>query len=105
MTKMPGEHKYKNKIWTALACLGILGSAYIFFFIMTITNISKYQASEKIISSLTADISKMEFTFLAKEAEINPSLAAKLGFVEPESIVIAKKTTNQKTVALGGQVK
>jgi hypothetical protein len=93
MTKMPGEYKYKRKIWTAIGCLGTFGAVYILLFGMTIKNISDYQTSERRISSLTADISKIEFEFLSKEAEINANYAAELGFVEPKTIVIARSVT------------
>ena len=92
MTKMPGEYKYKKKICAALACLGILGVAYLGIFAMTISNISNYQRSEKGINILTADISRMEFTYLSKEAEIGPTYVASLGFVEPTNIIIARQS-------------
>ncbi len=96
---MPGEYKYKGKIWGAASFAGVLALCYLALFGMTISNIAAFQSTEKKISSLTADLSQMEFSYLSKEAEINASLAASKGFVEPKNIVIAHSGTSQTAFA------
>jgi hypothetical protein len=92
MTKMPGEYKYKKKICCLGSVSGLLVLSYLAFFGMTIWNTLNYQRSEKQISAITADLSRMEFVYLSKQAEINPTLAASLGFIEPSNIVIARQS-------------
>ncbi len=102
---MPGEFKYRGKIWLASGCAGFLALSYLAFFGMTITNIAKYQAAEKQISSVTADLSQMEFSYLSKEAEINTTLAAARGFVEPTNIVIAHSSLRETAFVSKGDIK
>lgn len=96
---MPGEYKYKKKIWGAAICASTLTFSYLAFFGMTIKNIAEYQNTEKEISSITAELSQMEFAYLSKEAEINPTLAQSMGFVEPTNIVIAHFASTETAFA------
>ena len=98
---MPKEFKLEKKIKGLAACLLFTTLLYFAVFGMTIKNISEYQGSEKQISALTADMSKMEFEYLSKESTINQELAAQKGFVEPTNIVIARESAQSIALARG----
>lgn len=100
MTKMPKEFKYEPKIRALSAFLGALVLSYIAFVGLTLWHTLERQKAEAQISSLTADLSEMEFSYLSKEAKINPELAQSLGFVEPQNIVIARKSDEAAALAL-----
>lgn len=92
---MPSQFTYKNKVWALLGCTALLFSSYFFFVGSTMYNTLHRQRAEQAISALTAELSQMEFVYLAKEASITSDLASSMGFIEPESIIIARSTSEE----------
>lgn len=95
MTKMPSQFKYQKQIWTLTGVLGILMFTYLGLVGSTVYNTLERQRGEKQISKVTSDLSEMEFSYLALKAKINPELARSMGFVEADSVIVAKSGPNQ----------
>lgn len=91
MTKIPSSFKYEKQVWSLAGALGALSVVYIALVGMTVHNTFLRQTDEKQISSLTAELSEMEFSYLSLKARINTDLAHSMGFVETDIVVIAKK--------------
>lgn len=96
MTRIPSQFTYKNKVWTLLGCTAILFISYIFLVGSTMYNTLHRQRAEQAVSTLTAELSQMEFAYLAKEASITADLASSMGFIEPDSIVIARSVGDER---------
>ena len=91
MTKIPYPFKFEKQVWSLAGSIGLLLASYIVLVGMTVHNTFLRQTAEKQISSLTAELSEMEFSFLSIKAGINADLALSLGFVESDTVVIARK--------------
>lgn len=91
MTKMPKQFKLEKQIWSLVAVFGLLVGTYLILIGTTVYNTLERQRAEKQISKITSELSEMEFSYLNLKAKINPELARSLGFVEVESVVIAKR--------------
>lgn len=94
MTKLPSQYKHKKKFWILFSgCFSLL-VCYFVLFGMTIANVLDRQNSEREISAITANVSKVEFSYLNEKSSINASFARSLGFIEVEKTGI----TQQKKV-------
>lgn len=94
MTKMPSQFKYQKQIWTLGGVFGILVFAYVGLVGSTVYNTLERQRGEKEIGQITSELSEMEFSYLNLKAKVNPELARSLGFVDADSIIVAKKDSN-----------
>ncbi len=95
MTKMPTQFKYQKQIWTLSGVFGMLVFAYVGLVGSTVYNTLERQRGEKEISKITSELSEMEFSYLNIKAKINPELARSLGFVDADTVIVAKKSSNQ----------
>ena len=91
MTKMPTGFKYQKQVWSLAGTVGVLLASYMILVGMTIYNTLQTQRAEKQISSITADLNEMEFSYLAIKSKVNNDLAKSMGFVEPSTIIVAKR--------------
>ncbi|MFA6050514.1 MAG: hypothetical protein WC761_04945 [Candidatus Paceibacterota bacterium] len=90
MTKMPSTFKYQKQVWSLFGIIALLLGLYLFLVGKTVYNTTAAQQAERAISSMTAELAKMEFAYLSAQAKINMDLASQMGFIEPESVVVAK---------------
>ncbi len=100
MTKMPSTFKYQKQVWVLFGVIGLLLGSYLLLMGQTVYNTLEAQRAEREISSMTAELSKMEFAYLRAETDINMDLASQMGFIEPESIVVAKTESGGATAYL-----
>ncbi len=92
MTKLPSQYKHKKTVLTLFfGCLS-MGLCYMTLVGMTVSNVMNRQNDERQITSITADISKVEFSFLNQKSSINSSYAHNLGFVDVETSGVAKQS-------------
>ncbi len=87
---MPSQFKYQKQICVLTGVLGVLVLAYIGLVGSTVYNTLERQQGERQISSLTSELSEMEFSYLNLKAKINPELARSLGFVDADGVLVAK---------------
>jgi hypothetical protein len=97
MTKMPSTFKYQRPVWTLFGVIGLLLGLYIFLVGATVYNTLEAQRAERSISSMTAELASMEFAYLSAQSKINMDLASSMGFIEPESVVVAKVKGGETT--------
>ena len=90
MTTMPSPFVYKKKVWTLATFACVLLCVYLFLIGSTIYNTYLRQRAEHDNSVMTAELSQLEFSYLAKEASITIDLASSMGFVEASNVLIAK---------------
>ena len=70
--------------------LGLLVASYLILIGTTVYNTLQRQRAEKQIAQVTGELSEMEFSYLNLKAKVNPELARSLGFVDVESVIVAK---------------
>ena len=91
---MPSQFKYQKQIWTLGGVFGLLVFAYMGLVGSTVYNTLQRQQGEKQISQITGQLSEMEFSYLALKAKVNPELARSMGFVDAETVIVAKRDSN-----------
>lgn len=94
MTKMPTQFKYQKQIWALGGVFGMLVFAYVGLVGTTVYNTLERQRGEKEIGKITSELSEMEFSYLNLKAKINPELARSLGFVDADTVIVAKKNSS-----------
>lgn len=92
MTKVPSEYKYEKPFWIlSCACL-LLALLYVGLVGKTVENTLQRQNAESAISSISAKVNELDFTYLNLKSSINAETAKSLGFVDASKTLVAKKS-------------
>lgn len=90
MTKIPSNYIHQKKIWGFGGLIAGLLSVYVLLVGFTVWNTLIRQRSEKQVTSIQANISELEFSYVNLKSSINVEMATELGFVSSPEFTIAK---------------
>jgi hypothetical protein len=88
----------QNAVWALFSLCLIFFVLYIYFMNSSVFNVAKRIEAERTVAELNADLSRMEFEYIALENKIDINLAYKMGFNDIDNQIYV--TSYSKQVSL-----